>query len=69
MVSIKKEDEYEEEYRPINYRPEIRYLYNIFENSKKENEQINKNRNELEKNLNLLLKELNISILLLLIFF
>ena len=36
MVSIKKEDEYEEEYRPINYRPEIRYLYNIFENSKKE---------------------------------
>ena len=36
IVSIKREDEYEEEYKPINYRPEIKYIYNIFENSKKE---------------------------------
>ena len=40
IVSKKKEDEdkdkYEEEYTPINYRPEIKKICNIFENSKKE---------------------------------
>ena len=30
------EDKYEEEYKPINYRPEIKYINIIFENSKKE---------------------------------